>query len=59
MLDIKEQLSATLNKEVRSVDFFTKGQIGDIYKVLTSDASYILKTSQAPNKLFNRSEYAE
>ena len=51
MLDIKEQLSATLNKEVHSVDFFTKGQIGDIYKVHTSDASYILKTSQASNKL--------
>ena len=51
MLDIKEQLSATLNKEVRTVDFFTKGQIGDIYKVHTSDASYILKTSEASNKL--------
>lgn len=51
MLDIKEQISATLNKEVHAVDFFTKGQIGNIYKVHTLDSSYILKTSQASNKL--------
>lgn len=48
---LKEQLSITLNKEVQSIDFFTGGQIGDIYKVHTVDESYILKTSQPSDKL--------
>ena len=51
MDDLKEQLSITLNKEIHSIDFFTKGQIGDIYKVQTIDESYILKTSQPSDKL--------
>ena len=48
---IIEQLSHTLDKEVKSIDFFTSGQIGDIYKVQTADESYILKTSQPSDKL--------
>ena len=51
MDDLKEQLSATLSKDVHSIDFFTKGQIGDIYKVHTVDDSYILKTSEPSDKL--------
>jgi len=51
MDNLKEQLSITLNKEVQSIDFFTGGQIGDIYKIYTVDKSYILKTSQPSDKL--------
>ena len=51
MDNLKEQLSITLNKEVQSIDFFTGGQIGDIYKVHTVDENYILKTSQPSDKL--------
>jgi len=48
---MQTQLSEILDKDILSVDFFTKGQIGDIYKVRTADKSYILKTSQPSNKL--------
>ena len=48
---LQEQLSKVLDKDILSIDFFTKGQIGDIYKVLTEDKSYILKTSQASSSL--------
>jgi len=46
MTELTEQLSLTLDKEIHSIDFFTQGQIGEIYKVHTADQSYILKTSQ-------------
>ena len=46
-----DRLQTILEKEILSIDFFTKGQIGDIYKVLTEDKSYILKTSQASSSL--------
>ncbi len=45
------QFSEILNKDVHSIDFFEKGQIGDIYKIQTSDKSYILKTSQPSDRL--------
>lgn len=48
---LKAHLSATLDKDILSIDFFTQGQIGDIYKVTTSDTSYILKTSQPSTQL--------
>ena len=51
MEQLKERLSQTLDKEVQSIDFFTQGQIGDIYKVQIADESYILKTSQPSDKL--------
>jgi fructosamine-3-kinase len=51
MEQLKERLSQTLDKEVQSIDFFTQGQIGDIYRVHTVDESYILKTSQPSDKL--------
>ena len=51
MEQIKQHLSGKLGKEVLSVDFFTEGQIGDIYKIDTADESYILKTSQPSDNL--------
>ena len=51
MEGLKAQLSAALDKEVHTIDFFSAGQIGDIYKVYTTDNSYILKTSQSSDKL--------
>ncbi len=42
--------SQILNKDVHTIDFFEKGQLGDIYKIKTSDESYILKTSQPSDK---------
>jgi len=51
MEQLQVHLSQTLDEEIHSVDFFTKGQIGDIYKVNTSEHSYILKTSQPSDSL--------
>lgn len=51
MEGLKAQLSAALDKEVHTIDFFSAGQIGDIYKVYTTDNSYILKTSQSSDRL--------
>ena len=48
---LKDRLQTVLDKEIYSIDFFTQGQIGDIYKVHTIDESYILKTSQPSDKL--------
>ena len=46
-----DRLQTILDKDILSIDFFTKGQIGDIYKVQTIDACYILKTSQSSDRL--------
>ena len=46
-----DRLQTTLEKDILSIDFFTKGQIGDIYKVQTIDESYILKTSKSSSNL--------
>lgn len=51
MRELIVQLSQVLDKDVHKIDFYTKGQIGDIYKVQTFDKSYILKTSEASNRL--------
>ncbi|WP_415406106.1 fructosamine kinase family protein [Sulfurovum sp. CS9] len=51
MEQIKQHLSSKLGKEVLSVDFFTEGQIGDIYIIQTADESYILKTSLPSDRL--------
>lgn len=51
MTELIAQLSQVLDKDVHKIDFYTKGQIGDIYKVQTSDESYILKTSEVSNRL--------
>lgn len=51
MRELIVQLSQVLKKDVHKIDFYTKGQIGDIYKVQTFDKSYILKTSEASNRL--------
>jgi fructosamine-3-kinase len=50
-LILLDRLQTILEKNILSIDFFTKGQVGDIYKVLTEDKSYILKTSQASSML--------
>ena len=47
----KDRLQTVLDKEILFIDFFTKGQIGDIYKVYTAEESYILKTSEASEQL--------
>jgi len=51
MTELIAQFSQILNKDVHAIDFFEKGQIGDIYKIQTSDESYILKTSKASTRL--------
>jgi len=50
-LILKDRLQTVLDKEIYSIDFFTQGQIGDIYKVHTVDESYILKTSKPSDRL--------
>ena len=47
----KERLASIIENDIISIDFFKKGQIGDIYKVRTVDGSYILKTSQPSDRL--------
>ena len=48
---MKDKLEASLDTEIYSIDFFTKGQIGDIYKLKTSKDTYILKTSEPSSNL--------
>ncbi len=48
---MKAKLQTLLESEILSIDFFEKGQIGDIYKVKTPDNHYILKTSEASSSL--------
>jgi len=56
---LQQQLSKTLDKDILTIDFFTKGQIGDIYKVQTEDKSYILKTSQPSSSLLIEADMLE
>jgi len=51
MNQLQVALSKVLDEEVQSIAFFTKGQIGDIYKVETSEHAYILKSSEASSNL--------
>jgi len=46
-----DTLQVSLDTEILSIDFFTKGQIGEIYKVHTAQNTYILKTSESSNRL--------
>ena len=48
---LQAELSQCLNQEICSIDFFSQGQIGDIYKVNTANNTYILKTSQPSDRL--------
>ena len=48
---MKAKLRTLLKSEIRSIDFFTKGQIGDIYKVHTPTKTYVLKTSEPSSNL--------
>ena len=52
----KERLASIIENEIIAIDFFQKGQIGDIYKVRTVDGSYILKTSRPSNRLQTEAE---
>lgn len=45
MEQLQAHLSDVLDEEIRSINFFTKGQIGDIYKVKTIQQTYMLKIS--------------
>lgn len=51
MEQLQVELSHVLNEEMHAIDFFIKGQIGDIYRVDTSKQTYILKTSQPSSDL--------
>ncbi|SFV59428.1 Ribulosamine/erythrulosamine 3-kinase potentially involved in protein deglycation [hydrothermal vent metagenome] len=51
MEHLQAELSQCLNQEICSIDFFSQGQIGDIYKVNTANNTYILKTSQPSDRL--------
>jgi len=51
MEQLQAELSEALDEDVSSISFFSKGQIGDIYKVETSTNSYILKTSKPSTNL--------
>lgn len=48
---LSAQLSFILDTDVQQIAFFTKGQVGDIYKVQTDRESYILKTSASSEVL--------
>jgi len=52
----KERLASSIENEIISVDFFQKGQIGNIYKVRTVDESYILKTAQPSDRFKTEAE---
>lgn len=56
---LQKNLSELLERDILSIDFFTNGQIGDIYRVLTPDMSYILKTSQPSPRLIIESKMLE
>ncbi len=46
----KVYLESTLDREILSLEYFSKGQIGTIYKVITEDSQYVLKTSQTSSQ---------
>ena len=56
---LRAQLSATLETEVQEIAFFTKGQVGDIYKIQTAFDSYILKTSETSDVLKTEAKMLE
>jgi len=51
MEELQRHLCEYLDQEILSIDFFTEGQIGEIYKINTSYNSYILKTSEPSDML--------
>lgn len=51
MVQLQQELAQLLDKEIQTIDFFSKGQLGDIYKIDTTNESYILKTSKASDTL--------
>lgn len=59
MSQLQQELAQLLKKEIHSVDFFFKGQLGDIYKVHTADEIYMLKTSKASDILMTEAKMLE
>lgn len=51
MKSLQKELSGRIQSDILSIEHFTKGQIGEIYKVKTSKDVYILKTSTPSDKL--------
>ena len=51
MESLQTQLSSVLKEEIVTIDFFCKGQIGEIYKLQTVGSTYILKTSKPSSNL--------
>jgi len=51
MESLEIYLSTFLGCDILSIDYFTNGQIGDIYKVKTSKRDYVLKTSKPSTRL--------
>ena len=42
----KADLELMIDREIVSIDYLMQGQIGDIYKVITTEKIYVLKTSK-------------
>ena len=51
MESLQKHLSEILECDILFIDYVTKGQLGDIYKVKSSDRTYILKTSKPSAQL--------
>ncbi len=48
---MQAELSEALGQKVDALDFFQRGQIGDIYKAIVEGQSYVVKTSTQTDKL--------
>jgi len=48
---IKKHLASVLDEDILSIDPFTKGEAGEIFKVHTATQTYILKTSKPSTQL--------
>ena len=48
---IKKHLAAVLNEDILSIDSFSQGELGEIFKVYTATKTYILKTSKSSTQL--------
>lgn len=56
---LQEKFSDILKSDIYSINYFTKGQIGDIYKINTSEGAYILKTSKPSSRLQTEAKMLE
>ncbi|HHD78790.1 MAG TPA: fructosamine kinase [Epsilonproteobacteria bacterium] len=51
MEQLRIQLSESIHQDILSINFFTNGQIGNMYKVRSTEKNYILKTSEPSSRL--------